>query len=339
MYDYKSLDYNLLDKLIVYNNKNNIIEHISEIFNLHKERFNILDLGIIDNINITINLHQKNSEYNSNDNFIIIVNNYNNTMLINDISYNDNIILMDISSLNIIINNDSELLKINDINDIYNKKNFIKYIVINDNTKNVINNQRYINNIGDICNNIFIINNQELLTHEDCDFFKNFIEYTIQNNEYSIEKWDINTNVICKFFHITNIKTKLNLQIDTKLFYIFNKLINYLYDNYNIICRSDSGYCFRKIYGPTNLHCDTIFKQYVKENENVNINEIRNMSVIICLNDDYDGGEFFFPIQKCSIKLKKGDILAFPPYWTHPHMVNTPLNRTYRYTINSWLYQ
>ena len=25
-------------------------------------------------------------------------------------------------------------------------------------------------------------------------------------------------------------------------------------------------------------------------------------------------GEFFFPIQNYTIKLKKGDILAFPPY-------------------------
>ena len=63
------------------------------------------------------------------------------------------------------------------------------------------------------------------------------------------------------------------------------------------------------------------------------------MSVIIALNDDYDGGEFYFPIQDYKIKLKKGDIILFPPYWTHPHKVYSPLNRTYRYTINSWLYQ
>lgn len=57
------------------------------------------------------------------------------------------------------------------------------------------------------------------------------------------------------------------------------------------------------------------------------------MSVIMCLNHDYDGGEFVFPTQNYSVNLKKGDIIAFPPDWTHP------LNGTYRYTVNTWLYQ
>ena len=63
------------------------------------------------------------------------------------------------------------------------------------------------------------------------------------------------------------------------------------------------------------------------------------MSIIIALNDDYEGGEFYFPKQDFRVKLKKGDILCFPPYYTHPHMVEAPLNRTYRYTINTWLYE
>ena len=62
------------------------------------------------------------------------------------------------------------------------------------------------------------------------------------------------------------------------------------------------------------------------------------MSNIISLNDDYEGGEFYFSKQDYKIKLKKGDILCFPPYHTHPHMY-TPINNTYRYTINTWLYQ
>ena len=42
------------------------------------------------------------------------------------------------------------------------------------------------------------------------------------------------------------------------------------------------------------------------------------MSVIIALNDDYEGGEFYFPKQDYKVKLKKGDIICFPPYHTHP---------------------
>lgn len=60
-------------------------------------------------------------------------------------------------------------------------------------------------------------------------------------------------------------------------------------------------------------------------------------SLVIGLNDDYDGGEFYFPNQKFKHKLKKGEIILFPPYWTHPHFTFPLLNRTYRYTINTWL--
>jgi len=63
------------------------------------------------------------------------------------------------------------------------------------------------------------------------------------------------------------------------------------------------------------------------------------MSIIIALNDDYEGGEFYFPIQDFRIKLKKGQIIVFPPYWTHYHMVDSPINETYRYTLNTWLYE
>tara|TARA_Y100000996_G_scaffold62569_1_gene42443 strand:- start:9 stop:200 length:192 start_codon:yes stop_codon:yes gene_type:complete len=63
------------------------------------------------------------------------------------------------------------------------------------------------------------------------------------------------------------------------------------------------------------------------------------MSIIIALNSDYEGGEFYFPKQDYRIKLKQGDIICFPPYYTHPHMVDPVLNRTYRYTINTWLYE
>ena len=66
--------------------------------------------------------------------------------------------------------------------------------------------------------------------------------------------------------------------------------------------------------------------------------EIRNMSIIIALNEDYDGGELCFPEQDFTIKLRKGQAVAFPPYWTHPHYTNELKNNTYRYTINTWLY-
>ncbi len=63
------------------------------------------------------------------------------------------------------------------------------------------------------------------------------------------------------------------------------------------------------------------------------------MSVIIALNDDYEDGTFHFPNQKFSVKLKKGQLIAFPPYWTHLHGVEELKNDTFRYTINTWLFE
>ena len=40
--------------------------------------------------------------------------------------------------------------------------------------------------------------------------------------------------------------------------------------------------------------------------------------------------------QDIKVKLKKGSVIIFPPFWTHPHETEDLLNNTYRYTINTW---
>jgi hypothetical protein len=185
-------------------------------------------------------------------------------------------------------------------------------------------------------NNIFIIENNELITNDLCNELINYINTT---NNFSIEKWDVNRNVNCKYININDIKeTEIKDKFDNSIYKIINYIINYLNNEYNIICSGDSGYCLRKIHGPTRLHKDGINIEPI-DNRYIPIKKIRTMSIIIALNDDYDGGEFYFPIQDFKIKLKKGQIIVFPPYWTHPHMVDTPENETYRYTINTWLYE
>jgi hypothetical protein len=100
----------------------------------------------------------------------------------------------------------------------------------------------------------------------------------------------------------------------------------------------DDGYCFRKITGGTRLHTDSVFGDtHEKLSKNSPIRDVRKLSLIIALNSDYEGGEFYFPSQGIDkIKLKKGQAILFPPYWTHPHGTRE-LNGTFRYTINTWL--
>lgn len=285
------------------NNDNELIKYISDTLNIHTERLKIIEKknNSIDNIQ-KINI--------LNNQFILIISD-------KEIKY---------------IKKNKDLQK-------YQENNIIQnYIIIEDIIQN--NNIEYEKKYNKITNSIMIINNENILSSEFCDEIINIIDEIINNKKNNIEKWEINQNVNCLYFSSDSNKLKKEEKIkklDDEVFKIISKVISILYNDFGIISTGDSGYCFRKIYGATRLHKDGVIINPV--NNRLSIKKIRNMSVIIALNDNYEGGEFYFPKQDYRVKLKKGDIICFPPYYTHPHMVDAPLNRTYRYTINTWLYE
>lgn len=205
-------------------------------------------------------------------------------------------------------------------------KKYTRCAVIEDSIQeNIIQYNESLNkNLNNQTDHIFIFD--DIITNEQCDHIVETMESYFKKKEYSIEKWETNQNVNCVY------KRDIN-ELDKLVFDIVHKVVEKLRNN-DIVCNGDSGYCYRKIYGPTRMH-----KDGVMGDKKISINTIRNMSVIICLNEHYEGGEFYFPQQDRKIKLKKGNIIAFPPYWTHPHMTYPLLNNTYRYTINTWLYE
>lgn len=91
-----------------------------------------------------------------------------------------------------------------------------------------------------------------------------------------------------------------------------------------------SGLILRKIIGPTRLHIDGIFGD-----TNVPLKEIRVLTCIIGLNNNYKGGIWNFPNQNVDLQVQKGDVLFFPPYWQHSHSVQEPFINP-RYTITTW---
>jgi len=93
----------------------------------------------------------------------------------------------------------------------------------------------------------------------------------------------------------------------------------------------------RKIDGPTKIHMDGPGFNMGNGNKTIPIKHIRSLSLIIALNGDYDGGEIVFPCQNFKTKLKQGEAIVFPPYWTHPHYTEDLKNNTFRYTINTWV--
>jgi hypothetical protein len=177
------------------------------------------------------------------------------------------------------------------------------------------------------------------MNSDDCDYFIDIID----NNVNYIEKWGKQSNVCCQFIEVDKIpgteqEPNLRKVVDDRIYKNVGEFIRKLKRDYDIHCSGDSGYCLRKIYGPTRLHVDGINVEKI-DNRYIPIRKVRKMSVIIALNEDYDEGTFHFPYQDYSIKLKKGDLIAFPPYWTHLHGVDSPANGTVRYTINTWLFE
>ncbi len=71
------------------------------------------------------------------------------------------------------------------------------------------------------------------------------------------------------------------------------------------------------------------------------INARRELSCIINLNDEYEGGELGFydashtkEILRC--KLKKGGVIFFPSNFIYPHKIN-PIKKGTRYSIVAWI--
>jgi hypothetical protein len=161
----------------------------------------------------------------------------------------------------------------------------------------------------------------DVIPEETCNKYINLLDNTPDLDE---EKWGNNTNVQCKY--LPSPPTK---EMDDEIYQIVTRLASKIQKyNPSIKISTDSGYQLRKIHGETRLHSDGTLS--------VPSRNPRSMSLIIALNDDYEGGEMYFPNQEFKIRLKRGQAIAFPPYWTHPHGVTSPLNGTYRYTINTW---
>lgn len=62
----------------------------------------------------------------------------------------------------------------------------------------------------------------------------------------------------------------------------------------------------------------------------------RDVSILLYLNDDYEGGQIEFTQLGLTLKPKKGMLLAFPSYLEFEHKVH-PVTKGTRYTIVSWI--
>ena len=77
------------------------------------------------------------------------------------------------------------------------------------------------------------------------------------------------------------------------------------------------------------LHCDHIHSMF-----DGNRKGIPALSILGCLNDDYEGGELIF-WDDTEIELKGGSLLIFPSNFLYPHEVK-PVKKGSRYSYVSW---
>ena len=62
----------------------------------------------------------------------------------------------------------------------------------------------------------------------------------------------------------------------------------------------------------------------------------RDVTILIYLNDDYEGGELEFPSWGCTFRPKAGTLIAFPSYIDFSHRVH-PVTKGNRYALVSWI--
>jgi len=182
--------------------------------------------------------------------------------------------------------------------------------------------------------NVFTMCN--VFNTSQCDEIVNYIN----ENESLWDKRDLGyasgNNVECKFLSMKElIKNGVtgSTRIDELIFNRINAILNsFILIRPDFRGVHDDGYTLRRIHGGTKRHIDGVHSKtggFTKF--------VRALSLIIILNDDYDGGIFNFPSQNLKLKVKKGEAIMFPPYWTHPHSVTSVGKGQARYAINTWL--
>ena len=65
------------------------------------------------------------------------------------------------------------------------------------------------------------------------------------------------------------------------------------------------------------------------------INDFNNISATIYLNDDFEGGEYYFPLQNKKFRPKIGDLIIFPGNMYYNHIISK-ITFGSRYTIPLW---
>jgi hypothetical protein len=162
-----------------------------------------------------------------------------------------------------------------------------------------------------------------------------------------IEKMDKSENIKLFYSNHNNVECYkiLNFNYENIIENINKKIYNMckaIKKIQNIVIEGVTEIELRKVYGRTRLHTDGTCPgdKIINPVSNDVTKIVRSITLVGCLNDDYDGGIYNFPVQNIQIKLKAGSFILFPPYWTHSHEVSSIIKKEngvdHRYIISCW---
>jgi hypothetical protein len=112
--------------------------------------------------------------------------------------------------------------------------------------------------------------------------------------------------------------------------YIFNGITGYISDyatKYDVGVLVDEGYSILKY--ENGMH-------YKRHHDCGGLHKDRVVSILVYLNDNYEGGELEFPLFDFKYKPKAGDIVIFPSNYTFSHIAH-PVTSGTKYAIVSWM--
>ena len=185
----------------------------------------------------------------------------------------------------------------------------------------------------------FILHEKGVLSQLDCDYIINFFETnpemhvlgTAGGGDIVNEEYKKDTEIVL------NINDSFNLRsiIVSGLNRCLKKYIKE-YSGIELV-RSWSLFELYKIQryypgeGYFQLHCENVGPT----EEETALPEKRILAWMIYLNDVKDGGHTSFPSQKRKFQPRRGDVLIWPAYFTHPHRGIVSKTQT-KYIISGW---
>jgi Rps23 Pro-64 3,4-dihydroxylase Tpa1-like proline 4-hydroxylase len=157
-----------------------------------------------------------------------------------------------------------------------------------------------------------------------------------QEKESDFVRSKVYTETTSDITEPSEVRTSLSLYVsptehkveDLLLFNIFGVGLKKYADfmsKYPIAIVSDEGYIINKynMGGKFDVHVDD------------HSTRIRRISCLLYLNDDYEGGELYFPVQDLKIKPKAGDMILFPSGFEYPH-ASLPITKGTKLAITTW---